>query len=447
MERISRALPAISAAERAADGVIRRLNAAGFSAYRVGGAVRDRLLGRTPKDVDVATEAAPEQVQALFSKTVAVGARFGVIVVLSPDGPGVEVASFRRDGSYRDGRRPESVAPASLEGDSRRRDFTVNALYYSPSTAEILDFHGGMRDLERGLLRAVGEAAARFREDALRLLRAVRFAAEFGFRIAPETAEAIRREARGLRRISSERIRDELTRMLLGADPVRAFSWLGRFGLLAECLPEVPAPDAERAGKGKQNPVLARLGRLRAASPRLAWAALLLDAAEPRASRAAAENGTVRERAQVSAAASARGVLERLRSSRALREGVAEIIRNQAELARARTLGRAALRRMAARPAFADELELHRIARMASGGSLEPYCFLLDFLGEQAGGPALPPPLLRGRDLIALGFSPGPQIGRLLREIETRRLAGELKTRAHALKWLQRRRHGFDPEP
>jgi len=443
-------IDAVTPCERAADGVILRLQAVGFLAFRVGGCVRDRLLGCLPKDADVATSAHPPQVRELFEETFAVGERFGVVVVHTRANVDVEVATFRTDASYSDGRRPDRVHFANPAADAARRDFTINALYYDPVRRQVHDFRDGLTDLRRGLIRGIGDPAARFREDALRLLRAVRFSAALGFELAADTRHALMELAPGLRRISAERIRTELSRMLTGPRPENAFQLLADSGLLDICLPEIAAcqgvlqpPEFHPEGDVWEH-TLAMLSRLRGASESLAWAVLLHDVGKPPTHM---QDSAGRDRFPGHAPVGSEmavDILGRLKASRHLRETVATMIRRHMQFADVRRMRPATLRRMAGRPTFPEELELHRLDCVASHRRLGNYCFLLDLLWEYRHEPVLPPPLLRGRDLLDLGVRSGPVVGRLIKAVEQRRLDGELATKEAALAWvrtqLQRKR-------
>jgi poly(A) polymerase len=436
-------LPPLSAPEQAGDAVIGTLRQAGYCAYRVGGCVRDRLLGRAITDVDVATDAVPATVQRLFPHTYAVGAAFGVVVVHTEAGGDVEVATFRAESGYADGRHPEQVRFSTPAEDAVRRDFTINALFYDPAAQQILDYTDGMTDLARGIVRAIGDPAARFAEDHLRLLRAVRFAAELGFALEPSTAAAIPPLTSRLCSISAERVYTELRRMLTGRCPARAFDLLHELGLLAVCLPEVAAmrgvsqpPQFHPEGDVWQH-TLKMLGLMHDAGEVLAWAVLLHDVGKP---------GTLevvdgRERFHGHARTGAeltRAILSRLHASGDVIEAVSTIVDNHMTFGDVARMRRNTLRRLIARPTFAAELELHRLDCTASHADMDNYVFLLDTLAEYAAEPAIPSPLLRGHDLLALGLKPGPRVGQLLREIQDRQLNGDLRTPQEALEWVKR---------
>ncbi|MFA5203963.1 MAG: CCA tRNA nucleotidyltransferase [Lentisphaeria bacterium] len=441
MPKSNKPLPAVSAAERAGDAVIAALRQAGHAAFRVGGCVRDRLLGRSVQDVDVATGATPDVVQALFPRTYAVGAAFGVVVVHADAGVDIEVATFREDADYFDGRRPAAVRFSTLEQDASRRDFTINALFYDPVAAEILDPVGGLADLERGVIRAIGDPVARFREDSLRLLRAVRFAAELGFELDPATAAALTAQAPGLARVSAERVFAELGRMLAGRDPARAFQLLAEHRLLEHWLPEVAAmrgvpqpPEFHPEGDVWEH-TLALLRRLHAPSDALAWAALLHDVGKPPTHEWRKGRDAFPNHAHAGTALAA-GILRRLHAPGALVEAVSALVASHMTFRDVREMRPATLRRFMGAPGFADALELHRLDCQASHGDCSNHAFLLDTLARYAATPVLPPPLLRGQDLIDAGATPGPRFREILEEARDLQLNGELSDRDQALHWL-----------
>lgn len=432
-----------TAEERAADWAIGRLRERGFVAYRVGGAVRDRLLGRMPHDVDVATAAVPAAIQSIFPHTYAVGEAFAVIVVHTPEGMDVEVATFRRESGYADGRHPEEVAFSDPPTDARRRDFTINALFYDPLARNVIDHVGGLSDLRRGLIRAIGDPAARFAEDHLRIPRAIRFAAALGFAIETQTGLAIRTVAETAARVSAERLFSELTRMLTGPRPGYALQLLRDLGVLSAVLPEVAAmagveqpPQFHPEGDVWQHTKLLVDG-LRMADPTLAWSALLHDVGKPPTHEYREGRDRFPKHAR-QGAVMARAILRRFKASRRLIDEVDAVIDNHMSFMHVREMRPATRRRLLARPTFATELELHRLDCQASHAKLDLYWFLLDQLSELANQPELPPPLVGGRDLLALGLSPGPRIGELLRWVQDRQLAGELTDREQALTALRR---------
>jgi poly(A) polymerase len=428
----------------AAASIVRKLRQEGFVAYFAGGAVRDALLGRSPKDIDIATDARPEEVGTLFHRTIAVGVQFGVIRVLE-QGSEFEVATFRSDGCYLDGRRPVDVRFASPEEDAVRRDFTINGMFYDPVDEALIDFVGGQRDLDLGVIRAIGVAAERFREDRLRLLRAVRFAANLQFELETATWAALQTAAREILVVSPERIRDELLKILQDRQRLRGFDLLDRSGLLAFLLPEVEGL------KGCEQPkqfhpegdvfvhtrkMLGLLGP--EASGLQALAVLLHDIGKPRTRTFEAAENRIRFNGHDRIGAEmAEKVMARLRFSRHDTETVIEAVRNHMVFKDVQQMRPSRLKRFMARPTFEVELELHRVDCAGSHGDLENYHFLVQKREEMANEPIIPPPLLRGDDLLELGLTPGPRIGEILHAIQTAQLEGEIKTRAEAVELLK----------
>lgn len=431
--------------EEAAERIVRRLRAAGHQALFAGGCVRDRLLGRPLKDVDIATDAPPERVQELFARTQAVGAHFGVVLVVEEGRP-FEVATFRADGPYRDGRHPESVAYTDAQGDARRRDFTVNGLFYDPVEGRILDFVGGQADLAARLIRAIGDPRQRFEEDHLRLLRAVRFAAALEFEIEPETWQALAAMAPLIHRVSAERIREELIKIFVAPSRLRGLDLLSASGLLRELLPEVEAlkgveqpPDHHPEGDVwiHTRLVLAALPAEEVA-PELALAALLHDIGKPPCfSRG--QDGRIRFHNHENVGAEmAEALLRRLRCSNDHIEAVCEMVRMHMAFKDAPNMRLSRLRRFMARPTFPLELELHRADCLGCHADLGIYEFLRAKRAEFEAEPLVPPRLVTGQDLLDRGWTPGPVFREVLDRIQTLQLEGELNAREDALAWLDR---------
>ena len=417
--------------------VLRILRENGHEALLVGGCVRDLLLGRKPKDWDVATDALPDRIEALFPKTVAVGKAFGIIAVVCDDGSTVEVATYRADSPYADGRHPSTVAFTNAREDALRRDFTVNALFLDPATGDIRDYIGGRADLDARVIRAIGDPETRFKEDHLRLLRAVRFAVVLGFSIEPATFAAIQKLAPQIHRISAERIRDELFRLLTEAPQAgQALQLLRDAGLLKEILPEIEAlvgveqpPEFHPEGDVFTHVKLMLDAMPPNPSLRLALAVLLHDIGKPpTANFATLPDGTQRWRFENHApvgAEMARAILERLRAPNALVADVCAIVAGHMRIADADKMRPPKLRRLIGAPTFADELELHRLDCASSHAILDVYDFLKAKQAEFAAEPVLPPPLVTGRDLIALGHAPGPHFAQILRDAYDRQLEGQ----------------------
>ena len=421
----------------------RRLRGAGFIAWFAGGCVRDRLLGRVPKDYDIATDARPEQVAALFSGARLVGAHFGVVVV-PRNGVEHEIATFRSDGEYHDGRRPEGVVFSTDEEDAQRRDFTINGLFEDPETGEIIDHVGGRADLDQRVLRAIGDPDKRFAEDHLRLLRAVRFATELeGFEIESATWEAVRRHAPLIARIAPERVRMELSRIFAHPRRVVGFDLLAASGLLAVVLPEMldlkgcdQPPQFHPEGDVWVHTRI-MLGMLAPDAPEeLVWAVLLHDIAKP-ATRTVDETGRIRFNGHDRLGAEmTQAILRRLRFPNDTIEPVTEMVRQHMNYMHVKDMRVAKLKRFMARPIFPVELELHRIDCASSNGLMDNYDFLREKMEEFSAAPLVPPRLVDGRDIMGLGIPSGPEVGRLLGEIETLQLEGKLTDRQAALEWL-----------
>lgn len=429
----------------AAVEIIRVLRLAGHEALLAGGCVRDYLLGREPKDHDVATSATPQQVLQLFPGALTVGAHFGVVIVRRGDEQ-VEVATFRTDGSYKDGRRPESVTFSTAEEDARRRDFTVNGLFRDPVDDRILDYVGGRADLEARLLRAIGDPMRRFEEDRLRLLRAVRFATVLGFEIEPETWRAVKASAHLLPTVSAERIRDEFVKILLHPCRQRGFDLLVESGLMAGILPEVLAL------KGVQQPpqwhpegdvfvhTRLMLGLLpEEASLTLVLGVLLHDIAKP-ATFTVDEDGRIRFNGHDKRGAEMAGeILRRMKFSNEVIEAVQPVVEHHMSFKDVTRMRQSTLKRMMARPTWPDELALHRVDCLGSNGMLDNYEFMVRKAGEFSSEPLIPRPLLSGHDLIALGWKPGKGVGQALSALQDAQLEGLVSTREDALEWLKGR--------
>ena len=429
--------------EATATRLVERLRAASHDALFAGGCVRDRLLGKEAHDIDIATSARPEEIQKLFPRTVAVGAQFGVIVVLE-DGGEFQVATFRSDGAYRDGRHPESVAFTNAEGDARRRDFTVNGLFFDPLTRQILDFVGGEADLRAGILRSIGDPHARFAEDKLRLIRCVRFAASLGFEIEAETWRALVERAPEITAVSAERIRDELVKIFTQPSRVRGFDLLDQSGLLAILLPEVEAlkgceqpPDFHPEGDVfVHTRLMLSLLPERVSTP-LVFSVLFHDIGKP-PTFLIDETGRIRFNGHESISASmTEKIFARLRFSNAETEATVVGVKNHMAFKDVQNMRVATLKRFLARPTIDDELELHRVDCQGSHGLLDNYDFLLRKREEFSNEPLIPPPMITGRDLIAAGLKPGPLFKKLLDSAQALQLEGGLKTREDALAWLR----------
>src|SRR5881227_1004908 len=433
-----------SSMEEAARKVAARLREDSYIAYFAGGCVRDMVRGLAPKDYDIATDARPEVVQKLFQRTYAVGAHFGVIIVLENDFQ-FEVATFRSDEAYIDGRHPSAVHFSSPEEDAKRRDFTINGMFYDPVAEQVIDLVGGQADITAKLVRAIGEPAKRFAEDRLRMLRAVRFATALDYQIDNQTWEALVANAPSINQISAERIRDELVRIFLSPNRVRGWDLLDSSGLMHAILPELEAM------KGVLQPeqfhpegdvfvhtrLMLQLLPKQVSVP-LVFAVLFHDVAKP-VTATVDKTGRIRfnEHDRIGAQMT-EAIMRRLRFSGAEIDATIEMVRQHMVFKDAPNMRVAKLKRFMARPTFEDELELHRVDCESSHAMLDNYEFLLKKKEEFANEPIIPPPLVRGDDLMALGLKPGPKLGEILEAVETRQLEGTLRTREEALKWVQR---------
>jgi poly(A) polymerase len=431
--------------ESVARRIVERLHDHGFKSYYAGGCVRDMLRGVAPSDYDVATSARPEQVQQLFPHTIAVGAHFGVICVIEQSRE-FQVATFRDEGIYLDGRHPESVTFSNPEKDAQRRDFTINGMFYDPLQNRIIDFVGGQADLAVRLLRAIGNPAHRFDEDRLRLLRAIRFAAALDFTIEESTWEAIRANATRINSVSPERIRDELVKTLVSANRVRGFDLLDESGLMQAILPEVSALKGceQPAQFHPEGDVFVHTRKMLEllspdASVTLVFSALLHDVGKPATfSYDEAEKRIRFSGHDKAGAAMAHRIMERLRFSRAEIDATVEGIENHMVFKDVQHMRVSRLKRFMARPTFADELVLHKVDCQSSHGMLDNYEFLIQKQEEFANEPLIPPPLISGEDLKKLGFKPGPIFRQILDAVQTRQLEGTVNSREDALDLVRR---------
>lgn len=429
---------ALDPRELLAREVIHNLHAHAHVAYLVGGCVRDRLLQIPPKDYDVSTDATPSELLNLFPRAETVGAHFGVILVAGGSGIHVEVATFRSEGAYRDGRRPDTVRFESDPAlDAKRRDFTINGLMQDIDTGQVLDFVGGRADLVNNMVRAIGDPVRRFHEDHLRMLRAVRFAARLGFTIDPGTAAAIHSEAGAINRISAERIRDELVRMLTEGGARRAVELLDEAGLLQHILPEVKAfqgveqPPEYHPEGDVWNHVLLMLDSLDRPSPTLAMGTLLHDVGKPPTFRVADRirfNGHAEVGAEM-----ARSILKRLRFSNEDTEQIVSLVANHMKFKDVMRMRTSTLKRFLCLPKFPEHLELHRLDTQASNGYSDAYNFVNAQLASLKEEELRPAKLLTGRDLIAAGYAAGPAFSKALEAVETAQLEGEIHTPQEAL--------------
>src|SRR5437868_11725555 len=429
--------------------IVRSLQEAGYQAYFVGGCVRDVILGREPADYDVATDATPDQVMQIFPETYAVGAKFGVVLVPAPfhnanENEVVEVATFRSDVGYSDGRHPDQVRYSKdPREDVERRDFTVNGLLLDPIKDEVLDFVGGRKDLESHIIRAIGEPERRFAEDKLRMLRAVRFAARFGYATEPATFAAIQKLAPQIHQVSRERVRDELTKMLTEGQAHQALLLLDQTGLLREVLPEISAM------KGVEQPpqfhpegdvfvhTLLLLEKLPQPCPAtLAWGALLHDVGKPATFRVAPDR--IRFDGHVDVGVKmAEEICRRLRFSNDDTEQILALIANHMRFAQVQQMKNSTFKRFVRMSRFAEHLELHRLDCQASHGDLTSYKFTRQKMASMPPEAIRPAPLVSGDDLIAAGYQPGPRFKQILSTVEDAQLEGRLQSKESAMKLVR----------
>jgi poly(A) polymerase len=432
---------------RQATRIARTLREHGHSAYLVGGCVRDLLLGREPADFDVTTSATPEQVMRLFPETYAVGAQFGVVLVpIRHDRDGergnyvIEVATFRSDGVYSDGRHPDEVRFSNdVRLDVQRRDFTINGLLLDPDTAEVLDYVGGKDDLERGIIRTIGNPHQRFHEDKLRMLRAVRFAARFGYTIEEKTFAAIRELAPQIHQVSHERVRDEILKMLTEGHARRAFELLDQAELLAQVLPEIKKmqgveqpPQYHPEGDVWTHTLMLLEGLPAGCSKTLALGALLHDVGKPPTFRIAPDRIRFDNHAEVGTKMAAE-ICRRLRLSNEDTYHVLSLVANHMRFADVTRMKESTLKRFFRLPKFEEQLELHRLDCMSSHRDLGLYEFAKEKFHSLPAEQIRPTPLITGEDLIAAGYKPGPLFKELLTAVEDAQLDGAISTKEEAL--------------
>ena len=447
-------------AKRRAAEIVSTLRQQGHQAYLAGGCVRDLLLSRKPADYDVATDATPQQVMQIFPQTYAVGEQFGVVLVPQSEASGatgvparpsergeraVEVATFRSDGGYSDGRHPDEVRfTKDPREDVQRRDFTINGMMLDPATNKVLDFVGGRDDLRAGIIRAIGDPERRFTEDKLRMLRAVRFAARFDYKIDPATRAAIQRLAPKIHQVSCERVREELTKMLTEGQARRAFELLDTNGLLREVLPEIAAM------KGVEQPpqyhpegdvfvhTLLLLEKLPAgASKTLAWGALLHDVGKPSTFRIAPDRIRFDGHVEVGVKMAAE-ILRRLRFSNHETDLILALVNNHMRFGAVQRMKQSTLKKLLRLPAFEEHLELHRIDCLSSHGQLDAYEYTQEQLRSLPPEAIRPAPLITGRDLIEAGYEPGPRFKQVLTAVEDAQLEGRLASRDAAMAYVLR---------
>lgn len=430
---------------RGAISIVEKLEKEGFVALFAGGIVRDMIMERPDSsDIDIATNARPETVLRLFPRTVAVGAQFGVIMVMVDD-LSFEVATFRSDGVTYDGRHPGKVVYTDSRNDALRRDFTINGMFYDPMQGSIIDYVGGREDISRGIIRAIGDPDTRFREDFLRMLRAIRFAARFGFTIEQNTWDAITDNAEKIVTISAERIFSEVDKMLCSGHPENALDLLDRSGLLKIILPEVAAlkgveqpPQFHPEGDVFDHTRLALKLMPPKPSSVLVWSTLLHDIGKPATMVQAKDRIRFNNHDQLGVRI-ATGLLKRFRTSNAFLEDVCACIANHMNFMHVRNMKLGTLKKFLSRSTIETELELHRIDCMASHGDCENLDFLRQSREKIREEALKPDPLLRGRDLLKMGLKPGPRFGEILSAVYDAQLDEEISTYEEAIKLVQRK--------
>lgn len=425
--------------------IVTRLRDAGYKALYAGGCVRDRLRGLEPKDIDIATSATPDQVLKIFPEGNSIGAHFGVILVHSGGIP-FEIATFREDGEYKDGRHPEDVCFSTPEKDAQRRDFTINGLFEDPWTGEIIDYVGGKDDLDNYLIRSIGSPGKRFEEDSLRLLRAVRFATVTGFEIEGRTWDALCEYASWLEKVSVERIREELVKILLAPRRAKGLVMLMDSGLMRHIIPEMydlqgceqpPQWHPEGDVYVHTRIMLDMLDKKGEMDVSLVFAVLLHDIGKPPTFSIEEGTGRIRFSSHDSVGREmARDIMRRLKFPNVIVDEVAEMVGNHMKFMHVRDMRISRLRRFMGRETFLRELELHRVDCASSNGFTDNYEFLLEKLEEFASEPILPPPLINGRDIIGRGIMPGPRFKEWLEAIQTEQLESRITTREDALAYL-----------
>ena len=429
--------------EKAALEIVRRLKDDGYEACWVGGCVRNKIMEIPSEDIDIATSARPDSVQEIFSKTCAVGAKFGVVIVII-DETSTEVATFRSDGAYLDKRHPSEVQFSNARKDAMRRDFTVNALFWDPVSGDLHDFVDGLDDIRRKVIRCIGRPEERFSEDALRLLRAIRFSARFAFTIEEQTWSAILRNSSSINSISPERIRDELIKIFTGPNPGSALEMLERSGLLRVTLPEiqamkgVPQPEKFHPEGDCFEHVKLCLEWLRDPSTTLAFGCLLHDVGKPPTYQ---ESDRIRFDNHTKVGAKiAEDICRRLRFSNREREAIVDLVYRHMHFLSVRDMKKSTLKKFLSHPNIEEDLELHRADCLASHGNLENYHFCMEQLEifRKEEEKIIPEPLINGNDLINEGYKPGPVFKEILSRVEEAQLEEEVSSKEEAMKLVKK---------
>ncbi len=416
--------------------IVKRLREQRHQAYLAGGCVRDDLLGKIPKDYDIATDAEPGEIQRMFPKTLSVGSQFGVVMVVL-EGESFAVTTFRFDGPYLDGRHPSHVRFGTLEEDVRRRDFTINGMMFDPDEDRVIDLIGGGKDLKAGLIRAIGDPGQRFEEDRLRMIRAIRFAAGLGFTMEERTLEAIREQGPKITHVAWERIGEEITRVLTEGGAQRGFELLDETGLLTVLMPEIEAmkgvaqsPNFHPEGDVFTH-TMALLGHLSNPAETLAYGCLLHDVGKPPCFDRRDEKITFYNHPDKGAEMAVE-ILKRLKRSRDTWERVDFLVRNHLRYTQAPKMRLSTLKRFLGEEGIEELLELCRIDALSANRDLQYYDFCKQRLSELKKEEIHPEPLLKGKDLIAMGFTPGPIFQKILKQVEEAQLNGDILSRDQA---------------
>lgn len=435
----------MNALHELATSIAMRLTEAGHTSYFAGGCVRDSLLGISPKDYDIATSATPDEVMEIFPKSDPIGAHFGVILV-KENRTSFEIATFRHDGSYHDGRHPESVTFSTPEEDSSRRDFTVNGLFQNPKTGEIIDYIDGQTDLKNRTIRAIGDPATRFQEDSLRLLRAIRFSVTLDFKIEEQTWQAICDNSQLLEKVSMERIRDEFTKILISSHRAKGLELLTVSGLMKHIVPEVydligceQPPQWHPEGDVYTHTRIMLEMLEPNPSPELALSVLLHDIGKPATYSYDPEEDRIRFSGHDAIGATmSEKILRRLRYSNQMVDDVSAMVKNHMNFMNVQKMRTAKVKRFMARPTFEDEMKLHRVDCASSNGITENYDFLRLKEKEFAAEPLIPEPFITGKDLINLGMKPGPQFKQILQDLQTEQLEMQITDRDTAIEFVKK---------
>jgi poly(A) polymerase len=423
--------------------IVKTLQDNGYKAYFAGGAVRDMLLNIGSDDIDIATSAKPDEILGLFPKCFEIGAAFGIINVVQED-INFEVATFREERGYMDGRHPDEINYTEDPFlDAKRRDFTINSMFYDPVADRILDFQGGEADLRNGILRTVGKADDRFSEDYLRILRAVRFCTRFGFKLDEKIPVAVRKNLEGLSKISNERIREELNKMLIGPAPSESLKMLLELGILELILPEVAALEGVEQDEEfhPEGDVFVHtclmLEHMSNPSVELAWSILLHDVGKPETLSIGDDERMHFYKHDKLGAKYAEEILKRFTFSNKEIENIVRSVDTHMRYAHVKEMRESKLKRLIAEPSFRTQLELHRIDCISSHAKMGNYIFLIDRLGEEEHVVELPKPFINGHDLIKMGMKPGKKMGKILNKISDMQLEGEIKSREEALEYVK----------